>query len=116
MKLIVAIIRPEKLQAVQEAFQYRPVCVLSVSQVLGDGREPGYTEIYRGQSINVRRPKVRLEIAVDDIFVDGVVGAIVRAGASGTQGQVGDGCVFVMPLDECVQIRNGDQGPKAIGA
>ena len=76
MKLIIAIIRPENLEVVQAALHERKACLISVSQVLGDGREPGRTGIYRGTEFRVRRPKLRLEIAADDRGVEAAVEAI----------------------------------------
>src|SRR5262245_24262943 len=103
MKLIIAVIRPEQLAAVEAALSTQEVCLMSVSQVLGDGREPGYTEIYRGREVRTRRPKIRLEIAADNLFVDDAVDAIVQAASSGDAWQAGDGQVFVLPIDECLR-------------
>ena len=105
MKLIVAIVRPEKLRAVQAAIRASEASLISVSQVLDDGQDPGFTEIYRGREIQVPRPKLRLEIAVNDSYVDAAVGAIVRAGCTDKAGQLGDGKVLVTQLDGCVPIR-----------
>jgi nitrogen regulatory protein P-II 1 len=99
MKLIIAIIRPEKLAAVQAALIEGEACLLSVSEVLSGGPEPGRTGIYRGGEYRVRRPKLRLEIVVDDWVVEGVVEAIIRAGSTGDSGQIGDCKVLVMQLD-----------------
>jgi nitrogen regulatory protein PII len=101
MKLIIAIIRPENLEVVQAALHERKACLISVSQVLGDGREPGRTGIYRGTEFRVRRPKLRLEIAADDWGVEAAVEAILRVGSTGDSGQIGDCKVLVMHLDEC---------------
>jgi nitrogen regulatory protein P-II 1 len=109
MKLIVAIIRPECLDAVQAALAAEEVCLLSVGQVLGDGREPGYTEMYRGRVVHVQRPKVRLEIAADKANAEAAVKAIVRAASTGDEWQPGDGMVLVLPLDECVRICDGER-------
>jgi nitrogen regulatory protein PII len=99
MKLIIAIIRPEKLAAVQAAFTEHEACLMSFSEVLGDGGEPGRTGIYRGMEFHVRWPKLRLEIAVDDWGVEGAVEAILRVGASGDSKQIGDCKVLVVQLD-----------------
>src|SRR5262245_41343709 len=90
MKLIVAVFAPEKLESVQAALNDWDASLLSISQVLGDGREPGYREVYRGVEVRVRRPKLRVEITADDWCVDAVVEAI---------GRLSGGKVFVMPLD-----------------
>jgi nitrogen regulatory protein P-II 2 len=99
MKLIIAMIRPEKLAAVQAALTEQEACLMSVSEVLGDGREPGCTGMYRGVEFRVQRPKLRLEIAVDDWVVEGAVETIMRAGSTSSSGQIGDCKVFVMQLD-----------------
>lgn len=104
MKLVIAIVRPEKLPDVQAALSTREATILSVSQVLGCGAEPGYREVYRGSVVHSRPTKLRLEVAVKDGGADDTVDAIVRAGASGTTGRLGDGEVFVVQMDECVRI------------
>ena len=98
MKLIVAVIRPETLGTVEAALYHQNVCVLSVSQVHSGGREPGYTEIYRGREVHSRRPKIRLEMMAEDVFVEYAVEAIARASS--------DGKVFVLPLSESAGIGN----------
>src|SRR5262245_32762967 len=102
MKLIVLIIRPERLEAVQQALHAQTACLLSVSQVAGAGRDPGHTEIYRGRQIQVRRPRLRLEIAADDGAVAATVEAVAAAAGMGESGQGGDSRLFVMQLDECI--------------
>src|ERR1043166_2010411 len=99
MKMIVAIIRPDKLEAVQAALNSSDVYLMTVSDVRGCGRQRGYTEVYRGTEYKVRLlRKVKLEIAVNDAFVQATVEAIVHAARSGETGQIGDGKIFVMPL------------------
>jgi nitrogen regulatory protein P-II 2 len=116
MKLVVAVIRPEKLEEVQAALNERDVYLMTVSDVRGCGRQRGYTEVYRGTEFQVRLlPKVKLEIAVNDAFVDATVEAIVHAARMGETGQIGDGKIFVIPLDDCVRIRTGERGSQAIG-
>jgi nitrogen regulatory protein P-II 1 len=116
VKLIVAIIRPEKLEDVQKALNEVEVYLMTVSDVRGCGRQRGFTEVYRGQEIQVRLlPKLKLEIAVNDAFVESAVEAIVHAARSGETGQVGDGKIFVLPLEDCVRIRTGERGKSAIG-
>jgi nitrogen regulatory protein P-II 1 len=116
MKYIVAIIRPEKLEAVQEALNRSDVYLMTVSDVRGCGRQRGYTEVYRGQEFQVRLlPKLKLEIAVNDAFVQATVAAIVHAARSGETGQIGDGKIFVLDLQDCVRIRTGERGTPAIG-
>lgn len=116
MKYIIAIIRPEKLEAVQQALAERDIYLMTVSDVRGCGRQRGFTEVYRAQDHVVRLvPKLKLEIAVNDAFVDSAIDAIVRAGRSGDCGQVGDGKIFVLDLQDCIQIRTGEAGMAAIG-
>jgi nitrogen regulatory protein P-II 2 len=116
MKLIVAIIRPEKLEAVQRALNERDVYLMTVSDVRGCGRQRGFTEMYRGTEFQVRLlPKLKLEIAVNDAFVEASVEAIVHASRSGDTGQVGDGKIFVLNIDDAVRIRTGERGGQAIG-
>src|SRR5262245_65568300 len=92
MKMVVAIIRPDKLEAVQAALNEREVYLMTVSDVRGCGRQRGYTEVYRGTEIQVRLlPKLKLEIAVNDAFAEACVGAIVHAGKAPEGGQCGDG-------------------------
>ena len=116
MKLIVAVIRPEKLEAVQAALNEQDVYLMTVTDVRGCGRQRGYTEVYRGTEFPVKLlPKVKLEIAVNDAFVDAAVEAIVHAARVGETGTIGDGKIFVLPLDDCVRIRTGERGTEAIG-
>jgi len=116
MKYLIAIIRPEKLEAVQAALNARDVYLMTVSDVRGCGRQRGYTEVYRGQEFKVRLlPKLKLELAVNDAFVQATIEAIVHAARSGETGQIGDGKIFVLPLEDCVRIRTGECGGAAIG-
>jgi nitrogen regulatory protein P-II 1 len=114
--MIYAIIRPEKLEEVQQALAEVDVYLMTVSEVRGCGRQRGFTEVYRGTETAVRLlPKIKLEIAVNDAFVEPAVEAIVRAARSGETGKVGDGKIFVLPMDDCIQIRTGETGMVAIG-
>ena len=113
MKMIIAIIRPEKLEAVQIALGEREVYLMTASDVRGCGRQRGYTEQFRGGSGMIRLlSKVKLEIAVNDDFVQPAVEAIMGAAHSGN---IGDGKIFVLPLEECYRIRTGEEGSVAIG-
>jgi nitrogen regulatory protein P-II 1 len=113
MKLIIAIIRPEKLDAVQEALSEKEIDLMTVSDVRGCGRQRGYTETFRGGQIPVRLiSKVKLEIAVNEAYVQPTVDAILTAARSGN---IGDGKVFVLPLEQCYRIRTGEFGLAAIG-
>ena len=116
MKLVVAIIRPDKLEAVQQALNERDVYLMTVTDVRGCGRQRGYTEVYRGTEFQVRLlPKLKLEIAVNEAFVEAAVEAIVHAARTPESGQIGDGKIFILPLDDCVRIRTGERGGDAIG-
>ena len=116
MKLVVAIIRPEKLEDVQKALADRDVYLMTVTDVRGCGRQRGYTEVYRGEEMQIRLiPKIKLEIAVNEAFVEATVEAIVHAARSGDTGTIGDGKIFVLPLEDCVRIRTGERGSDAIG-
>lgn len=115
MKLIIAIIQPNRLEAVKAALTEVEVFRLTVMDVQGFGRQKGQTEVYRGHevSVNLLR-KVRLEIGVNDDFVEPTIAAIVKGGRSGEKGEIGDGKIFVLPLDDCVRIRTGERGGEAI--
>lgn len=113
MKLIIAYVRPERLNYVKQELYKTEVKKISVTNVLGHGQQEGFTETYRGVDIEVELlPKVRIEIGVNDDFVEPTVSAI-QAGAA--TGEVGDGKIFVVPLDDCFRIRSGERGTSAIG-
>jgi nitrogen regulatory protein P-II 1 len=113
MKLIIAIIQPNKLEEVKEALYKEQVNLITVSEVLGHGRQMGVTEIYRGaKEIGNLLRKIRLEIAVNENFVEPTIKAIIK-GAK-TQ-ETGDGKIFVLDLKECVRIRTEERGGVAIG-
>jgi nitrogen regulatory protein P-II 2 len=116
MKLIVAVIRPEKLEEVQKALAERDVYLMTVTDVRGCGRQRGYTEVYRGAEMQIKLiPKLKLEIAVNEAFVDATIEAVVHAARSGETGSIGDGKIFVLPMEDCVRIRTGERGSTAIG-
>ncbi len=113
MKLVIAIIQPHRLEHVKEELYKVDVNLLTVSEVLGHGRQMGVTEVYRGakETGNLLR-KIRLEIAVNDNFLDSTIKAIIKGAKTG---QTGDGKIFVLDLQECVRIRTEERGVKAIG-
>jgi len=116
MKLITAIIRPEKLDAVQRALNEVDVYLMTVTDIRGCGRQRGFTEVYRGAEFQVRLlPKLKIEIGLNDAFVEAAVEAIVHSARSGETGQIGDGKIFVVQLDDAVRIRTGERGSSAIG-
>jgi len=113
MKLIIAIIQPHRLEMVKEELYKADVNLITVSEVLGHGRQKGVTEIYRGfkETGNLMR-KIRLEIAVNDNFVEPTINAITKGAQTG---EMGDGKIFVLPLEGCIRIRTSERGSKAIG-
>ncbi len=115
MKLIIAIIQPDKLEAVQNALVSVEVFRLTVLEVRGFGRQLGFTEVYRGTEFKVNLlKKLQLEIAVNDDFVEPTVEAIIKAGRTEPDGEIGDGKIFILPLEDCVRIRTGERGMSAI--
>lgn len=115
MKLILAIIKPEKLDAVKEALNRVEVFRLTVVDVQGFGRQKGQSEIYRGHELTVNMlRKVQLQIAVNEDFVEPTVTAIMEAARTGPEGRIGDGKIFILPLEDAIRIRTGERGPEAI--
>ena len=113
MKLIVAYIQPERLNEVKKELYAREVYKISVTNAMGCGQQKGYHESYRGADIEVNLlKKVRMEIAVNDEYVDTTVEAIVSGARTGN---IGDGKIFVLDLPGCIRIRTGEKGPEAIG-
>ena len=114
MKLVVAIIKPFKLEAVKEAITETGVQGMTVSEVKGFGRQKGHTEIYRGSEYTVDfLPKVKIEVVVEDDNVDGVVDAIVQ---NANTGKIGDGKVFISTVEEAIRIRTGEKGVSAVAS
>ncbi len=112
MKLVVAIIKPFKLDEVKEALRSIGVNGLTVTEVQGFGRQRGHTEVYRGAEYQVDFvPKVKVEVLADDDQVQGIVDAILK---SARTGKIGDGKIFVLPAEEVFRIRTGEMGPDAI--
>jgi nitrogen regulatory protein PII len=112
VKLVVAVVKPHKLDEVKEALRDVGVQGLTTSDVEGFGRQRGHTEVYRGAEYQVDFvPKVKVEVLVDDDQVQGVVDALVKAARTG---KIGDGKVWVVPAEQVVRIRTGEMGPDAI--
>lgn len=112
MKLITAILKPFKLDEVKTSLQELGIKGMTVSEASGFGRQRGHTEVYRGAEYTVDLvPKIRLEIIVDDADVEGVVNAIVKTANTGS---IGDGKVWVTPIDQIVRVRTGERGTEAI--
>jgi len=113
MKLIVAYIQPEKLNAVKQSLYDKEIFKISVTNALGCGQQKGYHESYRGVDLEVNLlKKIRIEIAVNDAFVQSTVDAIISGARTG---KIGDGKIFVLALDDCIRIRTGETGNAAIG-
>jgi nitrogen regulatory protein PII len=112
MKLVIAIIKPFKLDEVKEALSQVGIEGMTVTEVKGFGRQKGHTEIYRGSEYTVDfLPKVKIELALGDELVGKAVGAIVKAAKTG---KIGDGKVFVLPVEEAVRIRTDEHGEAAL--
>lgn len=113
MKLITAIIPPDRLDHVREALIQAEIARITVSRVTGHGRQEDL-DIYRGQKIAPNLiPKIRIDIAVNEEFVDLAVDTIIEAARHGS-GEIGDGKIFITPLEECIRIRTKERGGKAI--
>ena len=113
MKLVIAYIQPERLNAVKQALFEADVTKMSVTNALGCGAQGGYHESYRGADIEVNLlKKVRIEIAVNDEFLKPAIAAIISGAKTGA---IGDGKIFVLDLADCIRIRTGELGMAAVG-
>ena len=113
MKLIIAYVQPERLNAVKQALYEREVYKMSVTNTLGCGEQKGYHETYRGADIEVNLlKKVRIEVAVNEDFVQPTIDGIIQGAKTG---KIGDGKIFIQELSECIRIRTEEKGNKAIG-
>ncbi len=115
MKLIIALIQPSRLEAVKAALADVEVFRLTVMDVQGFGRQKGHSEAYRGHefAVNLVR-KVQLMIGVNDAFLQPTIDAIMKGARTGPTGEVGDGKIFILPLEDCIRIRTGERGGEAI--
>jgi nitrogen regulatory protein P-II 1 len=112
MKLITAVIKPHKLEDVRSALETFGVTGMTVTEASGYGRQKGHTEVYRGAEYDIALiPKVRLEIVVDDSEVDDVVGVVAKAAQTG---RIGDGKVWVTPVESVLRVRTGDRDADAV--
>ncbi|HOJ50843.1 MAG TPA: P-II family nitrogen regulator [Spirochaetota bacterium] len=115
MKKIEAIIQPSKLEEVKEALSEIGVSRLTVSDVQGFGRQKGHSEIFKGQEYEIQFiRKVKLEIVVNDDFLEPTINTILKVAKTGEKGQIGDGKIFVLPVEEVIRIRTGEKGPGAV--
>ncbi|HWB71851.1 MAG TPA: P-II family nitrogen regulator [Egibacteraceae bacterium] len=112
MKLVIAIVKPFKVDDVKQAVQAVGIAGMTVSEARGFGRQRGHTEVYRGAEYQIDFvPKTRIEVMVEDDQVDGVIDAVIKGARTG---KIGDGKIAVVPLDEVVRIRTGEHGPDAL--
>ncbi|UDQ98229.1 P-II family nitrogen regulator [Lentisphaerota bacterium WC36G] len=113
MKLIIAYIKVERLNAVKQELYKNEIYKMSVTNALGCGQQRGYHETYRGTDVEVNLlKKLRLEIAVNSEFVEQTIAAIIRGAKTA---EIGDGKIFIMPLEGCIRIRTEERGEEAIG-
>ncbi len=113
MKYIIAIIKPHTLEAVKAELEKEEVHLMTVTEVLGCGRQKGIAEVYRGvKEVDNLLRKVKLEIAVNDDFLEKTIGAIMRGAGDS---EIGDGKIFILDLKDCIRIRTGERGGMAIG-
>lgn len=113
MKLVIAYIQPDRLNPVKQALYARKIYKISVTNALGCGQQRGHVQMWRGaiEEVNLLK-KVRLAIAVNEEFVENTIEGICEGARTG---HIGDGKIFVLPMDECIRIRTGERGPEAIG-
>jgi len=115
VKLVIAIIQPTKLNAVREALEKIEVTRMTVTDAQGFGQQHGRTQMYRGQEYRtILLRKIALEIVVNNDFLERTLETIVSVARTGPEGTIGDGKIFVIPLDDTVQIRDGSHGPGAV--
>jgi nitrogen regulatory protein P-II 1 len=115
MKYIIAIIQPSRLEVVKDALSKIEIFRLTVSDVQGFGRQKGHTEVYRGHEYKINFVnKIKLEIAVDDQYTETTIEAIANAARTGNEGKIGDGKIFVLPLEDVMRIRTRERGSDAL--
>ena len=113
MKYIIAVIRPHKLEDVKKELLKEEVHLMTITEVLGCGRQQGVTEVYRGvKEVDNLLRKVKIEIAVNEEYTEKTINAIIKGSR---EGSVGDGKIFVLDLKDCIRIRTGEKGSEAIG-
>lgn len=116
MKMLTAIVRPEKLEAVQAVLQPQEACLVCIGRSTDYQADPARAIVYRGARHQVRPAKLRLEIIVEDPFVDEVIDAIIEAAATGGADHLGDGAIFVTPLSQCARIGSSERQALATAA
>ena len=113
MKYVIAVIKPHKLEAVKTELDKEEVHLMTITDALGCGRQKGITEVYRGvKEVDNLLRKVKIEIAVNDDYLEKTISAITRGAG---EGQIGDGKIFIFDLNECIRISSGERGTSAIG-
>lgn len=112
MRQIIAVVRPARFEDVKKALQDLDVQGMTVTEVSGHGKQKGHTVVYRGTETEIRLlPKIRIEVVVNDHFVEPVIDAICRAARTG---EVGDGKIFILPVEDAVRIRTGERGKESL--
>ena len=115
MKMVMAIIRHERLQEVQDVLDECGVSGVTVTEVKGCGAQRGYTEKYRGTAVNISlRPRLKVEAVMKAEIVDRVIDLLIPAARTGENGEVGDGKIFVIDVEQAVRIRTGEKGPQTV--
>jgi nitrogen regulatory protein P-II 1 len=115
MKYIVALIQPTRLEAVKDALSRIELFRLTVSDAQGVGRQKGHTEVYRGHEYKINFvSKVKLEIVIDDQYVEQTVQAIIESARTGAEGKIGDGKIFILPCEDAIRIRTRERGVDAL--
>jgi nitrogen regulatory protein P-II 2 len=115
VKLVIAIIQPTKLNAVREALDKIEVARMTITDAQGFGRQRGRTEMYRGHEYSIKLlRKVVLEIMVNDDFLERTINTIINVARTGTEGNIGDGKIFILPAENAIQIVDGARGPGAV--
>jgi nitrogen regulatory protein PII len=115
MKYIIAIVQPNRVEAVKEALSHVEVFRMTVSDVQGIGRQKGHTEIYRGHEYQISLVrKVKIEVATEDQYVEKSIDAICNAARTGKEGKIGDGKIFVLPCEDVIRIRTRERGKEAL--
>lgn len=115
MKLVLAIIQPDRLEAVKTALAEVEVYRITISDMKGFGRHKSAPEYYRGHEVSINLTRMlQVMIAVNDDFLEPTIEAIKKGGKTGEEGQIGDGKILVLPLEDCIRIRTGEHGSEAI--
>lgn len=115
MKLIIAIVQPHKLELIKSSLRNIKVTRLTIMECQGFGKQQGKSNVLGEEDIELMlRQKVQLQIAVNEEFVEPTIEALLEGARSGEKGEIGDGKIFVVPLDDCIRVRTGERGPDAI--